>query len=568
MVMLARIMVLLLVFGGALFPLHAQAERRVALVIGNAKYAYAPALRNPANDAKDVTEALKRVGFEVLVGMDLDQQNFAGITEKFARMLDDADVGLFYYAGHGLQMNNRNYLVSTNARLESEFLLPSETVDLEMIVQLMESKVPINLVFLDACRNNPLTENLKRSLVALKRSVALGRGLARMEPSGRDTLIAFAAAPGQEAADGTERNSPFAAALLQHLPKPGVEVSVMLKEVAADVRRNTQNAQRPQQLSDMTRPFYFAKAEAVAATAIQPVVTAESTAKPAPQPAVPGASDRELDVAFWNAAQTANDCDAVRAYLQRFPNGIFVELANLSARRLCNSPRRVTVVDGADQPGSTAKVDQAIVPPAAPISPSPEATSPPATAGVSPPPTAPAAQVSQGTTTVAALPDPAKATSSDSKPAETARAERIRAIQLELYRLGCGAAEADGKWNSATRDGLRRFNKAARAKLELDGPDEKTVTALRKQNGRVCAPECERGYRARGNTCVAVEQEKPKKQRAERAERTERVQKRRSTSAPAEASTAPAQSAPASLMLGPLGVPLGAGIVIGIGRRH
>jgi uncharacterized caspase-like protein len=185
-------------------------------------------------------------------------------------------------------MNDKNYLVSTNAKLENEFLLSSETIELDAVVRLMESKTPINLVFLDACRNNPLTENLRRSLTSLKRSAQLGRGLARMEASGRDTLVAFAAAPGQEAGDGAERNSPFTASLLRNMPKPGVEVSVMLKDVAADVRRDTRNSQRPQQLSDMTKAFYFAKLEQTAAVKVDVPTTPELIAKPqtpAPMPA-------------------------------------------------------------------------------------------------------------------------------------------------------------------------------------------------------------------------------------------------------------------------------------------
>ena len=242
MTMLARFAMAVGILVAALLPQSASAERRVALVIGNAAYKHATGLRNPGNDANDVAETLKKLGFEVLLGRDLDQQDFAKTIEQFARALDEADIGLFFYAGHGLQMNDKNYLVSTNARLENEFLLSSETIELDAIVRLMESKAPTNLVFLDACRNNPLTENLRRSLTALKRSAQLGRGLARMEASGRDTLIAFAAAPGQEAADGgSDRNSPFTAALLSHLPTPGLEVSVMLKEVAADVRRDTRN---------------------------------------------------------------------------------------------------------------------------------------------------------------------------------------------------------------------------------------------------------------------------------------------------------------------------------------
>jgi uncharacterized caspase-like protein len=200
----------------------------------------------------------------VLLGVDLDQRGFAQHVERFARMLDGADVALVYYAGHAVQINDRNFLLSTGAQLTSEFLIPSETIELDTIIRLMESKTRVNLVFLDACRNNPLVEDLRRNLVALKRSASLGRGLARVEPTGRDTLVAFAAAPGQEAADGDARNSPFTRAVLKHIGTPGQEVSVMLKEVAADVRRDTGNAQRPQQVSDMTRTFYFAKHDHVA----------------------------------------------------------------------------------------------------------------------------------------------------------------------------------------------------------------------------------------------------------------------------------------------------------------
>src|SRR5262245_10930078 len=312
--MLCRLGVLLGVIAASLLAAPAQAERRVALVIGNSAYVNANVLRNPKNDAADFAETLKKVGFEVELGLDLDQRGLAQTIEKFARNLEGADVGLLYYAGHALQVNEKNYLVSTSAKLENEFLVASETMELEPVIRLMESKAPMNLIFLDACRNNPLADNLRRNMAALKRSGNLGRGLARIEGLGRDTLIAFAAAPGQEAADGSDRNSPFTAALLRHVPQPGLEVSVMLKEVAADVRRETRNAQRPQQLSDMSRTFYFAAADAAASAKVA-VAPPPAVAKPA-EPS--GTSDRALDVAYWNSAQAANDCESVRTYLQRF----------------------------------------------------------------------------------------------------------------------------------------------------------------------------------------------------------------------------------------------------------
>jgi uncharacterized caspase-like protein len=561
--MLARLTLLIAsVLAAALWSAEASAERRVAMVIGNSAYRHATALRNPGNDASDVAQALKGLGFEVLLGVDLDQQGFAQQIEQFARMLDEADVGLFFYAGHGVQMNDKNYLVSTNARLENEFLLSSETIELDSIVRLMESKAPINLVFLDACRNNPLTDNLRRSLTALKRSAQLGRGLARMEPTGRDTLIAFSAAPGQEAADGADRNSPFTSALLRHIGKPGLEVSVMLKDVAADVRRDTRNSQRPQQLSDMGKAFYFARLQQVEATKTD----AAPLPVPAPAPAVqaaaaPSPDDRALDVAFWSAASSANDCEAIRAYLQRFPAGTFVELARLSERRLCGASRQVTVSDAAPAE-----------PPAVTLTPSAPAPVPPTIAATAATaaavtPAAPAAVTPAAPVSVAALPDTQKSVPPTIKLDASGNSEQTRAIQLELIRLGCGPNEASGQWSSNTREGLRRFNKAMHARLDLNAPSSDTVAALQRQTSRACPLTCDRGYAAKGDTCVAIKVEPTRKSR-----RAERVERRR---APAHAREAAPAAAPAPVaqqqpMGGPMFLPMmgmGGGFRFGFGRH-
>jgi uncharacterized caspase-like protein len=536
----------------------AHADRRVALVVGNSAYASAASLRNPRNDASDMAETLKKLGFEVELGLDLDQQNFAVTIEKFARALDGADVGLFFFAGHGLQLNDKNYLVSINAKLENEFLMSSETIDLTSIVRLMESKAAVNLVFLDACRNNPLAENLRRGLEVTKRSANLGRGLARIEPASRDTLIAFAAAPGQVAADGDDRNSPFTASLLRNIPRPSVEVSVMLKEVSADVRRATANAQRPQQLSDMSRTFYFA----AAAPAVANDASAPEPVAKAPAPVAPLSDDRAFDVAFWNAAQTANDCDAVRAYLQRFPNGIFVELGKLSERRLCGAQRKVSVAESAGRQEMAAA-------PLTPASP-PLVPTQPALSSVVPVPATTAAPTSESTrpaggAVVAALPEPVTAAPPAIRATGPSSQDLARTVQLELYRLGCGPSSADGKWNSATREGLRRFSRAARLKLDLEAPSDTTITALQKQNGRVCPLECGRGMQAHGDSCVAIRHEPPPRLR-----KAERPQRRRHEAA--EAAAAPAAPPPAAgppMMMGPMGGGFGGGMMFfGMGRHH
>ena len=294
------------------------AERRVALVIGNSQYAYTTALPNPRNDAQDIADMLKKLGFEVTVGYDLDQIKFADTVAEFARVLEGADVGLFFYGGHGLQIDGKNYLVSTRAKLENTFLVSSETIELDIIVRMMESKTGTSLIFLDACRTNPLADNLKRNATAINRAVTVGRGLAPIEPR-RDTLVVFSAAPGEVATDGTGRNSPFAASLLRHLTKPGLEISVMLKEVTADVRQATNNAQRPQQFSDMSRKFYFVKAEPSTAT-VPPI------AQPDP-----------VELAFWKSAEAAHKCESIRAYLDKYPDGSFKELAPIYEEALCKA---------------------------------------------------------------------------------------------------------------------------------------------------------------------------------------------------------------------------------------
>ena len=505
-----RLAFLLALAATALLAPSAHAERRVALVIGNSAYVNANALRNPKNDAADIAAALRKVGFEVDLGLDLDQRGLAVAIEKFARMLEGADVGLFYYAGHALQINDKNYLVSTTAKLDNEFLISSETMELEPIVRLMESKVPVNLVFLDACRNNPLADNLRRNMAALKRSANLGRGLARIESSGHDTLIAFAAAPGQEAADGMERNSPFTGALLRRMPQPGLEVSVMLKEVAADVRRDTQNAQRPQQLSDMARTFYFVPSDAAASPV---VAAAPQTTAPKPDT---GASDRALDVAYWSSVQSANDCESMRAYIQRFPEGVFIDLARLSERRLCAPTRRVTV-EPAPDPAQAVAMGPATTPAPPPVSlPPPNAAPMQAPQSAEP---APAPQPS-----LAARPE-VTSTPEAAKPDGTALA---RDAHVELTRLGCLPGDVDRPWGRTSRDAVAKFNRYAHAKLSADQPSQTLIAALREHEDKVCPLECGRGYRASGDSCVAIERVEPHKDRKalERQRQEQRAQER------------------------------------------
>ena len=173
---------------------NAAEGRRVALVVGNGAYAETAALPNPPNDARAVAAALRDLGFEILEATDLDHPAMLATLAGFAERLEGAAVGLFFYAGHGLQVAGENYLVPVDARLNREAQVRLQTVPLQTVLQTMEAEVPTRVVLLDACRDNPLARSLARSMGAT-RSTAIGQGLARVQV-GLGTLIGYATAPG------------------------------------------------------------------------------------------------------------------------------------------------------------------------------------------------------------------------------------------------------------------------------------------------------------------------------------------------------------------------------------
>ena len=197
---------------------HAWAERRVALVIGNSAYRHATQLANPKNDAIDMAKKLSSLGFDVVRGEDLDLAGMRGTVRDFIGKLDGADMALLFYAGHGVQVNGNNYMAPVDAQLTSYNDLDFEAMPMDLILSAMERTTKVNLVFLDACRDSPFSQNLARSMGT--RSGGAGRGLARLG-TGIGTLIAFATQPGNVALDGEGRNSPFTTALLKASRHPG-----------------------------------------------------------------------------------------------------------------------------------------------------------------------------------------------------------------------------------------------------------------------------------------------------------------------------------------------------------
>jgi uncharacterized caspase-like protein len=237
-------------------PGPAAAQARVALVVGNAAYAHAAALPNTVNDARDIGAALRELGFTVVLGLDLGKRAFEDTLRSFANRIAAADVALVFYAGHGLQVAGQNHLAPIDAKLESERDLPFETVRLDILLQLIQygREGKAGLVFLDACRDNPLTRNLARSMGT--RSATLAPGLAPAH-SLAGTFIAFSTEPGNVARDGRGRNSPFAAALLRHMRTPGRPLAAVMIEVRRDVMAATAGRQVPWDHSALTGEFYF-----------------------------------------------------------------------------------------------------------------------------------------------------------------------------------------------------------------------------------------------------------------------------------------------------------------------
>ena len=217
-------------------------RRRVALVIGNGDYRSAPRLTNPTNDAADMSAALRKLGFDVVDGENLDRRGMDDAIRTFGRKLDRADLAAFFYAGHGLQVAGKNYLVPIDARLERPGDLALDAVDVGVVLAQMEAEQRVNLIFLDACRDNPLARSLARSLGA--RSASVGQGLASIQ-SALGTMIVYATQPDNVALDGEGRNSPFTAALLKHIGDSGIDIATVIRRVRAEVVTATGQKQVP-----------------------------------------------------------------------------------------------------------------------------------------------------------------------------------------------------------------------------------------------------------------------------------------------------------------------------------
>ncbi|MDP3702481.1 MAG: caspase family protein [Hylemonella sp.] len=271
---------------------------RVALVIGNASYADSP-LKNPVNDARAMAKSLREMGFEVITRENANLQQMDNAVREFGRRLEQAHVGLFYFAGHGIQIKGRNFLIPVGADFQHEDEVPYRSMDAGQVLDKMDSaKTRVNLVILDACRNNPFHRNFR----------ARRQGLAEMEaPAG--TLIGFATAPGAVALDGEGSHGVYTQHLLKQMSERGLPVEQVFKRVRVGVSAETGERQIPWESSSLREEFQFRQ---------EAVMTA--------RPPVP-VNEVALELAFWDAIKSSKRADDYAAYLEQFPKGRFVALA-------------------------------------------------------------------------------------------------------------------------------------------------------------------------------------------------------------------------------------------------
>lgn len=261
---------------------------RVALVIGNAGYRNAP-LANPLNDARAMSTTLRKLGFKVISLENASQKQMDDAVRQFGDGLQGG-VGLFYYAGHGVQVKGRNYLVPVNADIEREDEVPYKAFDVSQVLAKMEAaKNPLNIVILDACRNNPFAHGARGGG---------GGGLAQMDaPTG--SIVAFATAPGAEAADGTTGNGLYTSQLLRFMSTPGLKVEDVFKRTRVAVKQASGGRQIPWESTSLEGDFFFAAGNGGAAP--------------------PGTVN--LDDEMWQLVADTGQASAYQAYLQKFPQG-------------------------------------------------------------------------------------------------------------------------------------------------------------------------------------------------------------------------------------------------------
>ena len=411
---------------------------RLAILIGNGSYPNVYDTPNAPNDARDIGDKLSEMGFAVVVATDVSKDGFLELLDGMKERLDAADSVVFYYAGHGFQFGGENYLVPTSARLENESDIVEQTVKLADVIARLQDRQRPTLIFLDACRDNPLGSEREA-------------GLAQLD-GGDSTFIAFATQPGAVTADGDARNSPFAQALLAHLERPGLSVSDLMIEVRTTVEALTLGRQTPWDQSSLRQQFYFAEAPEI-------------------DPSV-------LEANFMAILGRPELQDELRIRLASSdPNALHSFIMSYSGEGASTTRSLDTGLPTAGAPGEADP--KATLGEAKDAKPVQLATLAPAAAAAT---TASKPQVEVAVQNgLAALLSPG-----GSKDGGLGEKELARRVQTELARLGCYRMGIDGLWGRGSQKAMNDYNGERGKSYPVDAPSMDALTSLFLDSGRVC----------------------------------------------------------------------------------
>lgn len=526
----------LLLFGffSVVFSPSAWAEKRVALVIGISKYHSVPRLANPARDAEAMSALFRKSGFDVVeTGQDLGISDLRRSIRQFSDTSRDADISVVYYAGHGIEVDGTNYLVPADAKLASDFDVEDETISLDRVLKALDGAKRLKLVILDACRDNPFTKTMKRSVSTR----SIGRGLAKIEPSMSDTLVAYAAKAGAVANDGDGQNSPFASALVKYIAEPGLDLRLAFGRVRDDVLKSTSYRQEP---------FVYGSLGG------ETVALVPQTSKPA-DPEAAARTDYELAAQIgtrqaWDSflaahsrglyadlarAQTnkliaaeqmrAKADDARReaeAQAARKAEDFRTQLQEQTARQTSEAKQKLSeqakkeldearrqVAEQAKKQLEEAKRQVEIARQEAEVARRQvEEAKRQAVADAQKQVEQARREAASERDKVAALSPPASTPASAVSPAapQMDQADIARLLQAHLKRVGCNPGNVDGNWDEASRGALESFNKNAQTKLNVRLASLEALDSVRGKTERVCPLVCRKGQRADGDRCIQI----------------------------------------------------------------
>ncbi|WP_334357448.1 MULTISPECIES: caspase family protein [unclassified Bradyrhizobium] len=479
------------------------AEKRVALVLGNSNYQNVAPLANPANDSARIAATLKDAGFDVVDSRrDMAAAETRRALRDFADRARDADIAVVYYAGHGIEVDGANYLIPVDARLERDTDIYDEGLSLDRILIAIEPAKKLRLVILDACRDNPFSRTMKRTVA----SRAIGQGLAKVEPTSPNVLIAYSAKAGSTAADGDGKNSPFTAALSHHLTKPGLDVRRAFGFVRDEVLKTTNNRQEPfvyGSLGGDDVPLVPAPRQAPAAAA-------------APTPAQSAQAEARRD--YELALQVGNK-SALNAFLAQYPDGFYASLAKLQLDKIAAEETRVAATEKARlaqqerarlaaegaQKSQQAKAEaEAKAAEQARIAAEKAKQLAQEQAAAAEQKRVAAESAAADKASAPAPADKDKAVNVAALAAGPPQADVTKSVQAELRRVGCLTGNADGNWNSASQRSLTLFNRYAGTKLDTKVASVDTLDTIKLKSSRVCPLVCEHGFKAEGEQCTKI----------------------------------------------------------------